>query len=451
MFTTQRTIVTGLAVLALAACGDDGTDPTGPGDDSGADQATVRGSIENTTEPESSAAASAASSQGQSGAAAQASTVAVAAVESSGSLDVLAEADVQADGTFVVEDVPAGRSGLVVSARNGSGDEVGRVLVHGETRSGATVRTEPVTAETTVEGRVRTRMVAEGASEEVRSSGTIALLIRMDEATAADVAASGSAVAEVAAAYRAGAEALVESFAEVEADAEARMEAVLEAAVAHAESRDGGASAEAAHDAFVEAALDAFVEAGADAEDVAVATGVAAIGLDRAMLAADENARLELARNAVRLNLQARERLVAEQPSSDESDAAASALADARVGVEAAVSVDEMATALLEAEQRAEEEITAAILARLPSSASLALEAQIETLVGDAFADADLSARVGAAVEVGAILDAVVDYRQQVRSRVQAVVEALPSEVELDAEVTARLIVAAACGPSLES
>lgn len=449
----------GLALATLGACGDDTDTFTGPGNGNGDQTATVDGSIESTNQTASSPYASqtfatTAPSRSSSGAQ-EASTVAAAAVNGDGSLEVLAEAEVQGDGSFSIEEVPAGRSGLVVSARTSDGDEVGRVLVHGETEGGATVTTEPMNGETTVEGLVHARLTEAGVAEEVRNTARLALMIRMDESTAADVAASAQSIQEVAAGVQAGAEAMAEAYAEMGADASTQNEALVTAALQHAQDRQGGTEVEAAHEAFANAAVDAFAQGGgeADVEGVALATAAAATGLDRAMAVASEEARLDLARNAVDLNLTAREELAAGLESSNEQSAAASALADARVRVQASASVAEIAQVMMETEESVVTELTSLILARIPDSVPVEIRANLESRLESAFADADLSASLEAsgAADPAAIAQAVLDYRQQVRAAVDALVADVPSGAGIEAEATTSLLIAARGGPSIGS
>ena len=456
MFNTGRsTIVVWTMLVALVACGDDQT-LTGPSNGGDAAQtATVTGSVENTQETASAPAATIglATTPTQQ-VAGEASTVAVAAVSADGSLDVLAEAEVQSDGRFTIEDVPAGRSGLVISARASDGTEVGRALVHGVTEAGATTVTAPVNGETTVQGLVYSRLAAAGVSEEIRNTARLALLIRMEQATAEEVAASATSIQAVADAYRAGTEAESQVFAKAGTDRGAQLEALIEAARQHAESqhaqsRDGGTRPDVAQDTFIDAALEAFARGGASSGDISLATSAGATGLDQAGTVANENARLDIARNAVELNLAARQKFVAEMDDSNERSAAASALAEARVEVRASASVSDVARALADAEAGVEQELTSMILARLPSQVPLAVRANIESRLETAFAEANLSASVRGLTDVSSIVQAVLDYRDQVRSAVDAFVAELPSGLSVDAEFTADLLVALRGGPAI--
>lgn len=436
-----------LGAFALAGC-DSESSPVGPEPDPDPDPtlATVAGQVESTHETASSPAMS----SGPAAVAGEASTVAVAAVESDGALEVLAEAEVQSDGRFSIEDVPTGRSGLVVSARAAGGEEVGRALVHGETEAGATVTTAPINGETTVEGLVYARLQSAGVAEQIRNTAQLALLIRMDESTASDVAASAQSIQVVADAYVNGAGALEQGLAAMgEANAQARAQAMLVAALEHAERRDGGQSAEAAQEAFLEAALGAFVQGGAELEAVALATAAAATGLDRAMEVADANARLDMAKNAVELNLLARSEFAAGTPESGARASALTALANARANVRAAATLDGVIEALASLEAEAEETLLAAIMDRLPEQVPEPVRAQLRVRLETAFASADLSAELNGQTDAESIVTAVMEYRQQVRSAVEAFIAELPAGVDITAEAVAGLLIAVRGGPDL--
>lgn len=413
---------------------------------------TVEGRVESTNQTASSdiSSVTAANTASSGAAAADASTVAVAHVRTDGSLEVLAEAEVAADGRFSVDDVPAGRSDLVVVARTDGGAEVGRVLVHGETEADAVVITAPVNAETTVEGHVFATLKEAGVPEQIRSTAQVALLVHMSESTAAEVAASAQAIQEVSDGVRTSVEAKNRTFAELGADVDgqARAEAMLQAAAEHALSRHGGAEVEAANEAFLQAGVDALIQAGADTEEASLATTAAATGLDRAMAQANENARLEIAKNAVEMNLQARQRLMAEEPDNPASRIGAEAQTRARADVEAAASLSAVAQALLDAEASFEEELRTTILSSL-SDASSDVRIRVDARLETAFAEADFSAQAQAAVSVDEIARAVVDYRQQLQTAVQAFVDSLPNDSSVSARVSTELLVAIHGGPSL--
>jgi len=461
---TRRPVVvwTVSALLGVFAGGCDGNDDSitqpDPGDEPAPTAfATIEGSVEETTEVAASRAPSSlafAPMRPRASRADEAATVAAAEVRADGSLEFLAEADVGADGRFTIEEVPTGRTNLVVAARSEAGEEVGRVLVHGETRADAALSTTPINAETTVEGLVFATLAASGAPAEVRDAAQLALLLRMEESTAADVASSAQAIQEVAGGVRAEIEALDGAFVELGGQVNGRLKAegMLDAARKHAQDRLAGADAEAAAQAFLEAGVAALIEAGAEAEEASLATSAAATGLDRAMAEADARARLDLAKNAVALNLLAREALLAELDETESKQEGAEALAQARVEVGAATSVGEVAQALAEAESSFEATLTERVLTNLPQVPD-AIRAQVQARLETAFAEANLSARIEAAGTVDEIVAAVAQYREAVRTAVEAFVEALPSSAgaELRAQVSAELLIAVQGGPDLTS
>jgi hypothetical protein len=445
-FTRKINVLLLAAVFALTGCDSEST-PVGPDPDPDPDPETaiVDGQVES-THPTASRNAS---TSGPASVAAEASTVAVAAVQSDGSLDILAEAEVQADGRFSVEDVPSDQSGLVVSARGENGDEVGRVLVHGETRAGSTTTTAPINGETTLEGMVYGHLAAAGVSSEIRNTAKIALLIRMDESSASEVVGSVQTVQAVAEAYANGAASLDQSFQAMgETSADARLDTLLEAAKDHAWNRDQGESQEGAQKLFIDAAVEAFQEGGAELEVVALATAAAATGLDRAMGEAHGNARLDIAKNAVELNLRARSELAQALPESEERTVSVSALTEARTQIRVAASLDEVINALIELEEEVEETLLDAIMDRLPEEVPDAVRAQLRIQLETAFASADLSAHLNSASESEAIVAAVEEYRQDLRDAVEAFISELPGEVDLTAEVALTLLLAAQGGPN---
>jgi len=244
-------------VFARGACGDDtGTAPID--DDPTAGMATVEGRIDQSATGGGTAASSV-----------EASTVAVAQLSSSGSAEVLAEADVRADGSYTIENVPANRTDPVVIARM-DGEETGRILLYGETRSGATLTAEPLDFETTVEGEAYARARAMGRP--AGSAAEVTLMVRMDESSAEAAISSDATLDTLTEAFVEASEsfeAALEASGGVDLDARARSEAMLTVAQNYAVQHQGGASAETAHRTFIEQSLDAWTDAGVSAELIA--------------------------------------------------------------------------------------------------------------------------------------------------------------------------------------
>lgn len=127
------------AMLTMAACDDTPTMP----DFEGENAAVVEGRVDETTPSQSSA------SGPQKAPGTQAQTVSVVQISSSGAYSAIASADVQADGTYRIENVPHGRTNTAVVAYV-DGRAAGEVLLHGEIEARSTVRPAPITYETTL-------------------------------------------------------------------------------------------------------------------------------------------------------------------------------------------------------------------------------------------------------------------------------------------------------------
>jgi hypothetical protein len=138
----------------------------------------------------------------------------------------LASAAVNADGSYTVESVPAGRSHLIVVARGSGGAEMGSVVLAGETEGGETLQAGPINGQSSLEGRVYVSLRGSGQSEDDVSTAELALLLHMDEQLAASAARSDAAVRAFARAYVEARESATRAFAKlggsVSAEARAR-------------------------------------------------------------------------------------------------------------------------------------------------------------------------------------------------------------------------------------
>lgn len=434
--------------FALTGCGDDG--PTSPGDDGSADQAVVQGTVEQTHGSGSRVSASLSPAITGSGAA---ETAAVAAVRSDGSLDVLADASVDADGTFRVEGVPAGRSGLVVVARGDADAEVGRVLVHGQTQAGATHTVAPITVGTSAQGRAYGRLKAEGRSQAASNTGGLVLFARMADSAAVRIADSRTQATALARAYADGQAAFdaVASGMNAGLDAATRAQLLADLATQYAEQRDQGTSVEVAHEAFTSAALDAYADAGASAEQQALAVAGYASMAGRTSANAGSATHLAVTKRVVALHLRTRERLASGLSGSvtgGSADATVTALADARADVEASASTADVKAALDAASDEAETVVFDAVLG-LVADADLAVQTEVESRLETAFAEAELTSRLEAAASASEVASIVATYRSDVRAAVDAVIEALPSGVTMDAEATTDLLIASHGGAAV--
>lgn len=432
---SHRTFLVLALAGTIAACGDDSTGP----DETAA---SVQGVVEETT-PEGEGSASApAAAPGT-----DAETVAVVQIGADGSLTTVAEADVEADGSFTVEEVEVGLEDLAVVARVGERD-AGRVVLYQSSSAGAVIRAAPINYETTAEARAWGEVRASGEAD-ATSAGEIALLLHLEGAEAEALLASDAELEALAEGLVTAGETLTAIYAEVGAalDAEARADVATEAAIAFSESRLDGESLEAAHNVFVDAVLDGFIDAGVTLEETVMATAAAASTLDATVEESVTNRGLAVS-EAVRLNLRARARLAAEQSSSaygELADALATALNGTHATVRAQASAGPVRTALsanLAATQTAA--VTAAVQI-LAADASLAVQSEVSTAAEAALQTARLGARLDAAADATAAAEAIADYRAEVLADVEAMIDASGS-TDADAELFASLFVAASGG-----
>jgi hypothetical protein len=430
-----------LATLAaLAACEEDGT---GPEDGT----ATVQGSVEETTPAASASGASLAQAGPQMAPGTDAETVAVVEIDANGSFTELASAEVEADGSFSVEEVPAGRSDLAVVAY--VGDRVaGQVLIHERTTNGAVVVTAPINYETTVEARAYSEMRASGRGS-ASTASEVSLFIHMQGPEAEAVATSDAEVEAVAEGVAVASSTLTALYASsgTALDAAARGDLIAEAAVEFAADRSGGASLEDAHEAFMDAALEALIEGGASLESTVIASAGAATTLD-ATVAGRSEERAAVIGEAVRVNLRARERLAASFSSTGEGSVAtaiAGELTSARASVGVAGTVTQLGAAIDAALSAVIEVAIDGAVELLAADATSAVRAEVEARAAAALDVALLDARLESATTAEAAAEAVADYRAEVRATVEAMIEAAGA-TGVDAEVMTSLFVAACAG-----
>lgn len=430
--------------LPIAAC--DST-PTGS---SSADDSVIAGSIHSSASesPEAAAGSSPLAAQG----AADAETVVAGEVASGGGFHAFAEGRVEADGSFRIEDVPAGRSDLVVVAYGEGDTEVGSVVLHEETRTGVEHRTHPIDARSTFQARTFAKVRARDGGG--MGAAEVALFVHADESTASQAAASAvevAAAAEAAIQARIALEAVLEAEGVVGLDAGTRAEMLAELAAERDRARDEGADAQASQEAFVSAALDAYVEAGARAEALALASAAAATAFDATLETEGEGiARLELARQALLLNLEARQRAVAEVDGNAFGMKAAviGALDQTEAAVRTAGSTAELRASLEVARAEGGGEIVSAGTSAL-AGLGVDLTGEIESELSSAVAAAALWTEMETAASAQAMATAAMDYRAEVRAAVDAFLETVPSQAQagVSAEVLAALFVAFGSGP----
>lgn len=436
---TMRAAVALTALLTTLACSDDGT---GPDPDPG-QQASIQGRVEQTAPEGVAYPTSSAVRAGASGSV-TAKTVTVASVNSDGSLDALAQADVLTDGSFVIDDVPTGRENLVVVARSESGENVGRVLVHGRTEANTTLTTAPINYETSVRALAYSSMKARGEAD-MSSSAEVTLLVHPEASTAATIMAQQEVDAMAGGAAAAG-DAMTRVYAGfgTALDASARADATAQAAIQFAVDRYNGTQADVAYDAYVDAALDAYVGAGVALESVVTATAAAASTFD-ARLNGHTSVRGDVVMESVRMNLKAREKLAAKFQSGDEGAVALAVmdvLADADASVRGAATAADIRAALDAHAAAAANATVSGMLDFLIPGGSVLLRTQVEAKAQAAVAAARLHTRLSAAASAEAAAQACADYRAEVKAAVMAMLETA-GRTELDVDAMTSLYIAA--------
>ncbi len=423
-------------LLVFAGC-DSESGVTPPSDE---DSAVLVGSVES---------ANSGSAQMMSGQATEATTVAAGTVNSDGSLDVVATAEVSADGTFRIEGVPANRSGLVVRAESDAGAEVGRVFVHATTQAETETAVAPINASTTLHAQVT--VAAHGGSPSPEAGAETALFLKVS----GDAAAGAGSVSALADAYveaRSAFHTTVESEGAA-IDAGSWTEILVSAATDTDARLHAGASVESEQRAFVEGVVDAALEAGARADGMAVAFAAAATRLDAMLEAQGEGAiRLEGTRNALRANVRARSAAIAEAEGAAGglTDTGIQTLAQVEAAVEGSASAGEMASALADIRAGLVAQITGSLLGNLPGlpgeivgEVEAQLEAAAETSQLWVVLDGEANAEAQAA--------AIASWRSDLESEVTAWVDTLPAEeaAEIDLDATIQVFVALGAGASL--
>jgi len=414
------------------------------GPDSG--QAVVAGQITSTPGPAGAPLATTAEDDGG------ATTVVIGDVSLSGSFQPLAEASVDAGGNFRIERVPAGRTNLIVSARSASGLELGSVVLLEETRSDAEHHTQPIDARSTLHARVWSEIKSSGSSSAPWiGPAELALFLHTDADVAAGSAASSASIRAIADAALAAEAALSASLGAqgIDATAEARNALITEAAIARDQSRAEGENVETTHRAFVQAALAAWGAGGIQAEAAATATATAATGLDRAMAQASADARLDLAREAVLLNLAARSRVAAQQQGNPLGlrVAVQSTLENAKTGIEAATTMAQLRGALADSRVGIEGSVVAAVSGNLPDL-PIDLAAAIEGELRAALGETRLWTRLDGTASPSGMAEASAEFRSKALEHALQVIETLPASARagVSAEAIAAILVAFGAG-----
>ncbi len=197
----------------------------------------------------------------------------------------------------------------MVVATSGSGAEIGRAIVHQAVANGGTATAAPIDGETTVEARVFGELVKAGTPKEAINTVELAQSIEFSgKATADAVVKSTADLRALADGFKTRQETYTQVLSSrgISLDAAARFQAALPAAAAHAQERHAGAEEKAAEAKTAAAVADAYKAKGVDSRTQVEASSAAETGLLRASAAASANARLDVARAALQVNLLAR-------------------------------------------------------------------------------------------------------------------------------------------------
>jgi hypothetical protein len=440
------------ATLALMVAGtacDDSSDPFGPGGDS---TASVSGSVEPGSTASAPAPAPAPSPQGTS-AEAGATTVVIGELQSNGSLQVLAEAEVDTQGRFQLDSVPAHRNELVIQARSEAGAVVGSVVLHEETAPGGHHRAHPINARSSLHADVWIASRSGGSSGGAMGSAELALFL---DASASGSAPHGHSSATVAALAEGSirAQQVITAVLDsegIDLNASARNALLLALAAQRDRDRDAGAGAAATKEAYVSGAVSALAGSTAEAEAMVLAWAAAATAWDAVLEGtAEASARTSVVREALLLNLRARKAVAGsiQGDGAAHGQAVVSALADLEAQVGAASSVEAMKTAVGAFGSSVESKVRASVLAQLTGLPG-SIIGSIEVALGAAFTGLDLAAGLDTAATATARAQAVAAFRAEVDSAAEAVVEELPAGAGISAEVMARILLAASASPAI--
>lgn len=204
---------------------------------------------------------------GGQGTVAAATTATLSIVGDDGSLTVIGEADVQADGSYSIESETVGEGKLVIQALDEGGQVLGSVILDQALAAGETTIAAPITTETSVEAEVFVQMATDAALD-VDDIDTCDLKARIDTLTALAVNASADAEGDIAALAQATASAQAAFFASLNTTAQESFNASLQAAIDLAAELDAQADSvvqsEEAYDGYISALFDAYVREGFD-------------------------------------------------------------------------------------------------------------------------------------------------------------------------------------------
>ena len=385
----------------------------------------------------------------------EAMTVVLGDVTLSGSFRPLAEATVDAEGRFRIRGVPAGRTNLIVSARTGSGAELGRAVLLEETRGGEEHELHPIDARSTLHARTWAHIQSSGSSSAPwMGPAELALFVDFDPELAAGLSVSQAVIAAIAEGALSAEAALTATLGAqgMEFGAEARNAAVATAAIERDRARAGGAPAASTRQNFVTAALAEWIEAGVDPEAAAIATAAAATAIERSLASANASAHFAVTRAALILNTEARAAVVAQHPATTLGLRAStlSMLGELRTGIGASTTIQQLRASVSDAHAGAEAQVVAAAttsLPDLPGDLLVALEAGLR----EGMAQSRLWTRFANATTPSALAGAAADARGQVHEHTEAILEMLPANARagVSTEATAALLIALGAGPHI--
>lgn len=426
-------LLTILICLALAGC----ADPMGGGCDEDPSAAECQGtSTANGRVTDADGAQT--RSFGGEGTASAATQVQASAIASDGSLELLAEAEVQADGSYAIE-VPSSRDRLFLAAVDGSGEVLASAILERSAPPGESTDVTPMDSESSLEAEVLVQMIAEGtapaeanyADLRARITTEMAIAVRVAEARGEDTSLAVRAMAEATiAAQRAEIEAYARMGITV---TQAELyQAELSASQSLSAALHAGADGESAYADFL-AMIEAAAEAeGADEEGRARSEGCASLAFRatiEARLSAEADGAIAEAALLSAASLEARAQAEATRAILEAGAAGGEVM---EMGTDAA--------AELRAEVRGSADAAAAASAYAAFAASVRGEADVSgsvlgTFVGvDLTTEAAVEAAVTASAEAAASLDA----------SLQAAIDAsLSASGAIDPEALAADIVAA--------
>lgn len=338
-----------------------------------------------------------------------ATRVEASAIASDGSLALLADAELQADGSYTLE-VPASRDRLFLAAVDGSGEVLASAILERSAPPGERAEATPMDSESSLEAEVLVQMIAEGtapaeanyADLRARITTEMAIAVRIAEARGEDTSVAVRAMAE---ATMAAQRAEIEAYANmgITVTQAELYQAELSASQSLSAALHAGSDGESAYAAFL-AEIEAAAESqGADDEGRARSEGCASLAFRatiEARLSAEadgaiaESALLSAAALEARAQAQATEAILTAGAAGGEvmsmgQDAAAELRAEVRGSANAAAAAS--AYAAFAASVRGDADVSGSVLG---------------SYVGvDLTTEAAVSAAVSASAEAAASLD----------------------------------------------